>query len=100
MLAAQVSLVIPLVIGLLFTGVGTAATLQARFAATDLAPALAGVVVALTLRPDPMRTLQRLDLEHGQASPRTGPRAGAASTPCAATRPRGWPCSPSSPPRP
>lgn len=70
MLAAQVSLVAPLVIGLLLTGAGTAATLQARFAATDLAPALAGVVVALTLRPDPMRTLQRLDPEHGQASPR------------------------------
>ncbi|WP_010533241.1 major facilitator superfamily protein [Brachybacterium squillarum] len=39
MLAAWASLVIPLVIGLLFTGAGTAATLQARFAATDLAPA-------------------------------------------------------------
>lgn len=121
-IAAQASLVIPLVIGLLLTGAGTAATLQARFAATDLAPArhrgralatvvwvgtlgsvlgpnlgvpgaalaartgltvyaasfllatlalaLAGAVVALTLRPDPMRTLQRLDPEHGQAPPR------------------------------
>lgn len=125
--AAQWSLLIPLLIGLLLIGVGSAASLQARFAATDLAePAhrgrslslvvwvgtlgavlgpnlgvpgqwinqvtgltvfagaflitaiclgIAGALVFLLLRPDPLKVLQEVTAEAAAGEP-AGPEGG------------------------
>ena len=133
--AAQFELIVPLFLGLLMTGAGTAASLQSRFAATDLAaPAtrarslslvvwvgaigsvlgpnlgvpgealgavtglsvyaaafliaavaslLAGTIVLVLLRPDPLLVLARRQAEHADGTARA---AGATSVPVGPAR--------------